>query len=236
MRKLWAVYVREVEAYFLSPAAYAFMGVFLLLTGWFFTAGLFVSQYVEMSTVFANMTFIFIFIAPLLTMRLLADERRTGTDELLLTAPLTTWQVVIGKYLASLTVYLALLVATSAYPILLQRYGFPDWTAIATGYVGAFLVGAAYLSVGVLASGMTSSQMVAGLLGFGFLLLSLVVDRAALVTGGLVAQVLDAISVAARADAFYQATVSLPNTFYLISFTAGMLFLTVRILERRRWL
>jgi ABC-2 type transport system permease protein len=232
---MWAVYWREVAAYFLSPAAYVFMGVFLLLTGWFFTAGLFISQYTEMQAVFGNMTFIFLFIAPLLTMRLLAEEARMGTDELLLTAPLTVGQIVMGKYLASVTVYLALVAMTGVYPWLLHLYGFPDWVTIGTGYLGVVMVGAAYLAVGLLASSLTGSQMVAGLLGFGFLLLSLVVDRVAVVSGGLVAQVLHAMSVAARADDFYRGVLNLADAFYLLSFTGGILFLTVRVMERRRW-
>ncbi|RJQ09521.1 MAG: ABC transporter permease [Bacillota bacterium] len=236
MTKVWAVYWREVQAYFLSPVAYVFMAVFLLLTGWFFAARLFATQYIEMQVVFANMTFMFVFIAPLLTMRLLAEERRMGTDEFLLTAPLTVGQIVVGKFLAAVTVYLAFLAVTGVYPWLLYRYGFPDWVTIGTGYLGVILVGAAYLAVGVLASSLTNSQMVAGLLGFGVLLLSLVVDRAAVVSTGLLAKVLQAISISARANGLYMGVLNVADLFYLISFTGGLLFLTVRVMERRRWL
>lgn len=236
MTKIWAVYRREVEAYFLSPVAYVFMAVFLLLTGWFFSARLFVTQYINMQVVFANMTFMFVFIAPLITMRLLAEERRMGTDEFLLTAPLTVGQIVMGKYLASVTLYLAFLALTSVYPWILHRYAFPDWVTISTGYLGVVLVGAAYLAVGLLASSLTSSQMVAGLLGFGSLLLSLVVDRAAVVSTGLMGQVLQAMSVSARANGLYMGVLNLGDIFYLVSFTGGLLFLTVRVMERRHWL
>jgi len=163
---LAAVYRREVAGYFGQPVAYIVITAYLLMCGWFFTSGLFLIGQADVRGYLDVAPTILVFFAPALTMRLLAEEWRNGTMELLLTLPVRDAEVVVGKYLAAFTVLVVAQVLTLAYPITVGLLGPVDIGQVVTGYFGLLLLGAAFLAVGVLASALTSSQVVAFIVSF----------------------------------------------------------------------
>ncbi|HOB90723.1 MAG: ABC transporter permease subunit [Bacillota bacterium] len=235
MRRLLAIYKREVGAYFLSPTAYVVAAVFLSLTGYFFTAITTSLGLAEMRLVFPDMATIFLFVAPILTMRTIAEEKKAGTDELLFTAPVSIATIVVGKYLAVLTVYCVMLLLTFTYPGVLIKLANPDIGPIASGYLGLFLIGAVFLAVGVFASSLTNSQVVAGVITFGILLFTYVVSWASNVLSGLAGRVLSVFSVLDRMSDLQKGVINTSDILYYISIAFVFLFLAVRMLDSRRW-
>lgn len=233
--KAWHIYRRELAALYLSPLAYASMAVFLLISGYFFALILLGGQMAEMRGAFSNMGLTFLFMAPVLTMRLLADERRTGTDELLLTAPLSVTDIVVGKYMAVMTVYVSGLALTALYPWYLYRFGTPDWGPILSGYLGLILIGGAFLAVGLFASSVTDNQMVAGVIGFGLLLLFWVCGWAGETLTGRTGDVLASLSLLDRFTDFHKGMIDSSNVLFYLSYIFAFLYLAVRAVERRRW-
>ncbi|MGE5587195.1 MAG: ABC transporter permease [Clostridia bacterium] len=235
MLKTWSIFKREVAAYFLSPIAYVMGAVFLVLSGYFFSILLFATRSASMQGTLGNMAVTFIFVAPVLTMRLLAEERKLGTDELLLTSPVTITSIVVGKYLASVFTYLVFLAVTLAYPAILRHYGSPDMGPIYSGYLGMFLFGAACLSAGTFASALTENQMVAGMVGFGILLLFWIMGWVSAAVTGPVGEAVSALSILKHFDDFQKGIVDLSHTLYYLSFVFVFLFLAVRTIDSRRW-
>src|SRR5918912_272449 len=159
---------RELGALFVSPIAYVVAAAFLALSGYLFSILLITSSQATMTSLFQNVSFILLFVAPLLTMRLLADEQKQGTLELLLTAPVRDWEVVLGKFLAALALFGTILLCTLYYPLLIWRFGGnPDPGPILTGYLGMLLLAGAMFAIGTLASSLTENQIVAAVLAFG---------------------------------------------------------------------
>ena len=196
MRTAWTIARREVAAYFVSPIAYAVAATLLFVLGLIFFYDL--SLQFERATTayfFGHLTSLSFLAVPALTMRLLAEERRSRTLELLLSAPVREGEVVVGKFLAGLGFYFFLVLLASVYPLILFLFGNPDPGALWTGYLGVALFGAAVIALGTLASAITQNQIVAYILGAGFLLGLWVVDMPAdLVSTGL-GQVLRALSI-----------------------------------------
>jgi ABC-2 type transport system permease protein len=244
---------RELSAYFLSPIAYVILAVFLLITGHLFWLTLLQltargpqGVYFPLQLMLSDNWFwlIFLFIPPLLTMRLFAEERSSGTLEMLLTTPLRDWQIVLSKYVACFAFYVLLWVPTLAYlPILLDL----DWQTFQTGidpwpvvssYLGLALAGAMFLALGLFISSLVRSQMVAALLALFFSLLFLVAGfwRPEMDTGSPLYQVLFFFTVPLHFERnFSRGLVDTRQLVLYVSVTLFCLFLTVRSLESRRW-
>ena len=236
MRTVQAVAWKEIQIYFGSPTAYIVGLIFLALTGFFFAQDLGVAfPEASLSNFFQGATIILILMAPALTMRLLAEEQKMGTIELLLTAPVRDWEVVLGKYLASLVFLLATLLLTLYYTILLIVFASPDMGPIYAGYLGLVLYGAASLSVGILASTLTSNQIVAAVVAMGVLLALYFVDAASGVAGGFGSTLIDEIGIKSHFDDFERGVIDTKHIVYYVSLTTFFLFLTIRALESRRW-
>jgi len=236
MRKTAAVAWKEVRSYFSSPMAYAVAGVFVGLTGYFFVDGL--SGPIPEATVRPytdSATFVLVLLAPLLTMRLLAEEHKLGTSELLLTAPIRDWEVALGKFLASLFFFVASIALTLFYVALLYWVGNPDTGPILTAYLGLVLFAGAALSIGLFTSSITDNQIVAAVLAAGALLMLTVIQLAADQTSGVIATVLSEVSMAEHYGDFSRGILSLRGVVYYVSVIVVFLFLTVRSLESRRW-
>ena len=241
MRTVQAVAWKEIQVYFSSPTAYIVGLVFLVLTGVFFTQPLndpFPPA--SISSFLQGCTFILIFLAPVLTMRLMAEEQKLGTIELLLTAPVRDWEVVLGKYLACLVFLLALVALTLYYPILLFAVGkgHPDLGPVLSGYLGLVLYGAASLSVGLLASTLTSNQIVAAVVAMGILLmlyfLAILSDKAS-GTLSVLSNIIGEVGIKSHFDDFDRGVIDTKHIIYYLSLTAIFIFLTIRTLELRRW-
>lgn len=253
MTRVWAVIRREWTAYFSSPIAYAVLAVFGGLSGYFFSSSfnyfslisfqagrnpyltdLNVNQMVLAPT-FGNMSIILLLILPLLTMRLLAEERKSGTFELIMSYPIREGELIVGKYLAALLVFGAMLLPTLLFPVLAGRYAQMDPGPVVTAYLGLFLLGAAFIALGLFLSSLTENQIVAAVLTFGALLALWMagwVSRGA-ATGW--AGFLNQISIIEHFDSFAKGILDTHDLAYYLVFILFFLFLTERSVESVRW-
>ena len=170
MKLLKVLLQKEMEVYFLSPLAYAFLGVFAFLSGLFFYLGLGISPEPNLRILIINLSLTLLFLLPLLTMRQFAEEMRTGTFEMLMTSPLPLWVMIAAKWLASVTLCLVLFLGTMIFPLMIAYLGNPDWGAIFAGYVGLILCTMSFVSAGLFASSLTQEPVSAGLIGVLLLL------------------------------------------------------------------
>jgi ABC-2 type transport system permease protein len=228
---------RELGSYFFSPMAYVAMFLFLLASGLFFMQDFQPGQPVGMRAIFDWMVWLLVFVTPVLCMGLLAQEWASGTIETLMTAPVGEHDVVLGKFLGSLGFLLVLLAPTLVYVIMLAIYGRPDIGPIVSGYLGIILVGALFIAVGLFCSSLTRSQVVAAVTAAAILFLITIIPwwlgTRATLTGfwrGVAEQ-----SVFRRYTDFSKGVIDTGNLVFFIAATAVFLFLTVKVLESRRW-
>lgn len=256
MSKALTIAFKDFRAYFVSPIGYTVLSLFLLLTGWLFNGlinrYIMITMYYQqmgnpsvfrdfnlntqiLTPFFHNMVFVFIFIVPLFTMRLFAEERKMRTDELLMTLPLEDVHILLGKFFAGLSFLLLILVSTAIFPILLVIYGNPDTGPIFSGYLGVFLVGAAFVAVGLFASFTTENQVVAAIISFVVFLLLYLIDINMPESETPLKSVLSYLSLFDQVDSFAKGLIVLPNITYLLSFCILGLFLGKIAIEIRRW-
>ena len=227
---------KETKSYFGTPAAYVVGAMFLALTGVFFVSEI-TSPFAEADVrgIVDWASFFIIFLAPLLTMRLLSEEQKLGTLELLLTSPVRDWEVVLGKYIASFLILSAILSATLYYVLLLYMFGNPDTGPILSGYLGLLLYGAAALAIGLLGSSFSGNQIVAAVVGIAILLMLSYVDRIGAIVEGVVRQIVEGMSMNSHIADFTRGVIDLSSVVYFLSLAAAFIFLTIRTLETRRW-
>ena len=209
MKNVWIIASRELRAFFVSPVPYVVSALFLLFMGYLFALILITSREASMRGAFGNMMFILLLLAPALTMRLLAEEQRMGTIELLLTAPVYDWQVVVGKFLGSLIMFAVIIVGpTLYYPLMLKFVGNPDMLPLITGYVGILLFGGAFLAIGIFTSSVTQNQVVAYFAGFVVLLLLFLAEPVTSIAGmGPLGNALSYLSIQKHYDVFFRGEV-----------------------------
>ena len=225
--------LKEEKALFSSPIAYAVMTVFLLLMSYSFTLTLFLSHQPSLVHIFFQMFVLFMLTVPLITMRLLAEERKLRTIEVLLTSPVTELDIVLAKFVASMSLIVILLMLSGSYAVVLAIYGDPDWGPIYSGYLGLLLLGAALVGVGLLASALTANQMIAALVSLSLFLLLWIIDS----FGYLLPSPFDALAVnlslSVHFKSFAVGSVYLSDVGFFLSTTLLMLLLAVRALARR---
>jgi ABC-2 type transport system permease protein len=252
--KTLAVLKRELRVYFSSPVAYVVFGVFAVLSGFFFTNVFGYYQRFSMQAamnptmggnvsvtegvlrpLFQNISVIMLFILPFLTMRLFAEEKKTGTMELLLSYPVRDGEVLFGKFLAALGIFIGMLVVTLAYPLLVAWTTELEWGPLATGYLGLLLQGAAFIAIGLLVSSLTENQIVAAAGSFGALLMFWVISWASDSAGGTLGRVLSHLSLTEHFDSFAKGVIDTKDVIYYLNLSILSLFLTLRSLESKRW-
>ena len=235
MNKVIPIFRREMFAYFYSPMAYIVISVFLLLTGWFFTSHMFLANDSSLRSVFSTIPIIFIFFAPAITMRLMSEERKSGTIELLVTMPLSDWEIVIGKYLAALGLLVVSVVFTFPYALTIMIFGKPDMGMMLTGYVGLVLMGASYLAVGVFASTISKNQVVSFILAFMVISVLYLLDKFLPVTPSYLVPVLQYLSIDYHYSNIGRGVLDTRDVFYYLSLIVFMLSLAKLSLESRKW-
>jgi len=237
MRNTWLIAGKEFRSHLTSPMAYVVVGIFLLLTGFFFT------NYLE-STSFDDTSIrgfvqqgslLLLLFAAALTMRLMAEEKKLGTWELLLTAPVRDMEVVLGKFLGTLGVMAVMLAFTLYYPLLLIIFGDPDIGPIITSYIGLFLLGSAALAIGLFASSLTANQIVAAVVSGAILFALWFVGLAANYLPEAVGNVVRSLSLSYYFPDFYRGIIDTRAIIYYLSVAALFLFLTIRSLDTSRW-
>ncbi|MDF2522382.1 MAG: transporter permease [Clostridiales bacterium] len=230
-----AIFKRELKSYFYSPIAYSLIGLYIILSSVFFMLVNLYSLFADFTGTLSTMGFLLIFIIPILTMRILAEDRKNGTEVLLTTSPASLTDIVLGKYLATLCVFLLMTVLTFVYPIILSIFGKPPMPQIIGAYIGFILLGISFISVGVFASSLTESQIVAAIISFVSLLVMWLMDSITLYIASWAAKILSWFSLMSRYQDFSRGIVNLADIIYYLSFTVVFIFLTVRVLEKRRW-
>ena len=238
MRTIVTMATRELGAYFLSPIAYAVAGVFLFSTGLAFGLGTFDNgAESSLRPLFEFwMVMILVFVLPMLTMRLMSEEFRSGTIETLMTVPVSEIEVVLGKFLGVLTFYLILLGTLLIYPLILSRYGHVDWLLLLCNYIGLVLIGALYLAAGLFFSACTKHQIIAVLLSFTLLaLMTFAAEGLAQEVSGWQKAVLQHLSVRAHFANFVRGMLDLNHVVFFVTTTGLFLFLAVKRVEVRRW-
>ena len=229
-----AVWKRELQAYFRTPVAYIFMGVFLLVSGLFFTMNLLAGSG-AFAQLLSSLSFLFILVVPVLTMRLLSEERKNKTDQLLLTSPLSITAIVLGKFLAAMTVFALTLVCTFVYPIIITSFGCDIAIEAVSSYIGFFLLGTATIAIGMFISSLAENQATAAAATFGVLLLMWMINMLSSSVPAWLGTILDWFSLYDRYTGFGLNIMGISPIFYFLSVTALFLFLTVRSIDKRRW-
>jgi ABC-2 type transport system permease protein len=230
-----AIARRELASYYGSFLFYVITAAFLVITGFFFAINVAYSRSAAVAPLFQTTYTIMLLIAPVLTMRLIAEEQRTGTIELLLTSPVRDVELVLGKFLGGLGLLVSMLVLTGFYPILLAVYGNPDRGGIVGGYLGALLFGGTAIAIGLLTSSTTANQIVAAVLAFAALLILWVIDGIGGLAGGTVSQITNYVAVYTHFSDMTRGIIDTKDVVYFLSLIVGALFLTTRSLESRRW-
>jgi len=254
MQNILAIWQREMKSYFISPVAYVVLTIFLVLAGLFFFGNL--SEVVQYTlsqaqmgepgqpidvpayvvrTLFDTLTIILLFLIPMLTMRLFAEEKRQKTLELLLTAPISNLQAILGKYLASLSFLVILLASVGLTISPLFIYGQPDIKPIISAYMGLFLYGAALLALGLFISTLTENQIIAVVITFGISLTLFLVSVFSSYATGAIREVINYMSIINHLDDFIKGVIDTSHVIYYLTFAFVWLFLAYRSLESLRW-
>jgi len=230
-----AIINRDFRSYFNSPIAYVLIGLFISILSLFFVDSL-NAGIASFSRNFTNsMSFLLLFIVPLLTMRAFAEDKKSGTEVLLLTSPVRLYQVVLGKYLAAVSVFLVLTAASLVFPLVLLVYGKPDGATLFSSYLGFVLLGMVFISVGIFASSLTENQIVAAIISFVSLFALTSISFIANYVGGFVGKVLDWLSFMGKYYEFSAGIIDITSIVFMLSFAVVFVFLTIRVLERKRW-
>ncbi|MBC7361088.1 MAG: ABC transporter permease subunit [Candidatus Aminicenantes bacterium] len=254
MKAVWSITKKELLSYFTSPIAYIVISIFILLSGFFFYSLVwwFNSQAMQMAQnpyyyqqininqmvfapLFHNLSIILLLMLPLLSMRLFSEEKKMGTEELLFTSPVSVVQIILGKYLASLIVLLIMLLLSAIPTIFTFIYGNPEPLPYLLGYLGLFLLGAAFLGLGIFWSSLTENQIVSAVLTFGTLLLFWVLSWAGYSARGLWQDVLNYLSFFEHFDGMTKGILDTSDLVYYLSFAFFGLFLTHSVIQSRRW-
>ncbi|MDD3148602.1 MAG: ABC transporter permease [Candidatus Riflebacteria bacterium] len=234
--KIFAIMKKELQSFFYSPVAYIVFSSFLMIVGYLFWVILISSRMASLEPMLYNAAFILLLASPVLTMRLISEEKKSHTIELLLTSPVSPFEIVAGKFLACFILYLALVFLTLQYPLILSTYSTEfDLGPVYSGYIGLILLGAAFISVGLFASTLTENQIIAAMVSFGTLILFWIFGWARHIFENFFGQLLGNLSIFDRYAEFLRGIVDSGNVIFFLVFTLTWLFLATRVLESDRW-
>jgi ABC-2 type transport system permease protein len=254
MRSVWIIAKKELKIYLYSPIAYVLTAFFLLISGFFFynilawaneqTLRMVQSGYgidrvninqMLFEPFFNNMTIILMFLLPLLTMRLFADEKKMRTEELLLTSPLRPAAIILGKYLAALAIYALILLLTATYAVFVFIHGNPELAPLLTAYLGLFLLGAVFIAIGLFASSLTENQVIAAAISFSAILLIWVISWVGESGPGAWRSILTYLSFFSHFKNMVSGVIDTQDIVYFLSFVFLGLYLTRALFEFRKW-
>ncbi|GIX45444.1 MAG: hypothetical protein D6691_02970 [Candidatus Hydrogenedentota bacterium] len=253
--RFYPIYRRELKSYLASPTVYVAAALFLFLSGLFFYGILenfsrlsADAQYRRemgfeklnftrhvVSNLFWVVNFLLLFVVPAFTMRLLAEEKKSGTFELLVSLPFTEWNIVIAKFLAAYTVIAAMLVVSAYYVLIMMRFGVPELPVVAVAYVGAFIVAGGYVAIGLFASSLTENQIVAAIISFVALLGLYMIGDLTTPTSSGFGKILELLSLRYHSEPFTLGLLRLQDVGFFLVLIVSFLFLTCRMLEIRKW-
>ena len=233
---MYAIYKREMKSYFSSAIGYVVIATFVFVASLFFATINIAGDTSQMGVLFGNMMLVYVFIIPVLTMRTFSEDKRQKTDQALLTSPVSLLGIVMGKFLAALSVFAIGLSSTILFAIILGASSTLDVWVVVGNIVGMLLVGAALISIGVFISNLTESQVIAAVAGIVVLLLWFLIDNiSSLISVPLVQKIISAISINQRFNNFAIGILNLSDAFFYLSIATLFIFFTTRMLEKRRW-
>ncbi len=235
MKNSLTIFKRELKSYFTSPVAYIIIVVFLIITGWFFTSNLFVAGVITMRSVFDIVPFILLFYIPAISMRTFSEEKKSGTIELLLTKPISDFEIVIGKFLSTLTLAALTLVPTIVYVISLKTLGPVDFGSIISAYIGLVLMSGIYVSVGLFASSLTENQVVAFIVSFLVIFILFMLNKILVYVPAPLVSMLEYISSDYHFSSIARGVIDTKDLIYYFSGMSILLLLTKTSLESRKW-
>jgi ABC-2 type transport system permease protein len=250
LHNIRAIAGKELRSYFASPIAWTMMGLFALIFGVFFVT--YVDFFVQSSAqaqfgqplnvnmnlirpLLSNASVLVLFLLPMVTMRTYSEEKRSGTIELLLTSPLTDFEIVMGKFIGAVGLYLALLAVTLLYMLVLFMYGEPELLPLLTGYLGLLLLGSCFIAMGLFISSLTKNQVVAGVATFVMALLFWIINWPADSAGPTMGAVLRYLSITEHFDDFGKGVIDTTHVVFYLSFIAFGLYLTLKSVDTDRW-
>jgi len=253
MRNVWIICRKELRSYFVSPVAYLLLAMFAVIFGFFFwnILGFFVFRGMEsqmrgqmfpmnvneevIRPLLSNVSVIGLFLIPMITMRLFAEEKRTGTIELLATSPVSDVEVILGKWLSAMVLYASMLLLTALNFLFIFRYGHPDWKPLVIGYLGLLLQAGALLAIGTFISTLTKNQIIAGAATFGVCLLLWVLEWVSGYETATWARVMSYMSVITHFESFSKGLLDSKDAIFYVTLIFLGLFLTARSMESLRW-
>jgi ABC-2 type transport system permease protein len=255
MTNILAIANKELRSYFASPIAYIVIGLFAALYGFFFWAILqyFVAQSMQMGQfgmqgpqsmdvnqqlirpLVQNVTILVLFLMPMVTMRTYSEEKRSGTIELLLTSPVSDFQIIMGKFLGAMALYLVMLAVSLIHIAILFIYGHPEWKPILTAYLGLVLLGGCFISLGLFISSLTKNQIVAGIVTFAVFLFLWIITWIGSFSGPTVDKLTTYVSIIDHLDDFGKGVIDTTHVIYYLSFMTFGLFLTAKSVDSERW-
>jgi len=232
---MYAILKNELKSYFDSTIAYIVIGLFIFLTSVYFFLGNIYNQSSDLSSLFETMGTILLFIVPILTSRSIAEDRKNGMEVLLITSPSKLSDIVLGKYLAVLSVFFVMVIITFIYPMILLLFSEQIIIPLIGEYLGLILLGASMISFGVFVSSITENQVVASIVSFVGLLFMMIIQPISNSLGGTISKVLNWFSIFSRYDDLNRGILGANTIIYYLSFISVFLFLTISAIEKRRW-
>lgn len=235
MRNILSIYKKELKSYFNSPIAYIVITVFLLISGWFFATNFFLMGQATVRTALSVIPLIFIFFIPAISMRTIAEEKKAGTIELLVTMPTKDEEIVLGKFFAALTLIGIALLFTLIYAFTASLLGNLDEGPTFAGYLGLLLLGGVYLSIGIFASSLSENQIIAFIIGIAIIFVFFMLDKVLIFMPGPVVSILEYLSVDYHFNSIARGVIDTRDLIYYASLIMLALALAVRSLESRKW-
>ncbi|MEW6407436.1 MAG: ABC transporter permease [Patescibacteria group bacterium] len=235
MSNILTIIKKELYSYFFSPVAYVVFTMYLVLAGYFFTVILLFTKEASLSGAFYNIVITLLFIIPLITMRLFAEERKLGTLEILLTKPVKDFEVVFGKFFAAVIFFIAMLATSLVYVAILFKYGNPDIGPLVSGYLAVLFVGMAFIALGLFASTLSENQIIAAVISFALILLMWILNWVSGQLGTSQEGLLSYFSLSYHFDDFIRGVIDLKGLIYYLSFIVFWLFIALKSIEVRKW-
>lgn len=234
---IYILFKKELMSYFNSPIAYIFIGVFLIVGNWLFFNTFFLIGQASVRNYFSLLPWIFLFLAPALTMRLWAEEKKSGTIEFLLTLPITDWQAVLAKFLSALAFLFFSLLLSISIPITIAYWGNLDNGPVIGGYLGALFLGGSYLASGLFISSLTKNQIIAFILGLAACFAVFIIGADFVLAGSpsLFAPIMKFLGLGSHFNNIAKGVIDTKDIIYYLSFIFLFLWLNVRVIERRSW-
>ncbi|MEX1139980.1 MAG: ABC transporter permease subunit [Bacteroidota bacterium] len=234
-KNIWPIYIKELRSYFNSAVAYVVIVVFLAFLGWFYASNIFLLNLASLREMFETARWVFLFIIPAITMRLLAEEKKSGTIELLTTKPVYDIEIVLGKFLAAWSLIGFALVPTLVYYLIVALHGNIDHGPVLGGYLGLMLMAGVYVSMGLFASSITENQIVAFILGIFLIVVFFVLDKILIFVPSYLVSIFEYLGTDFHFLNMARGVIDTRDLVYFASAAGCMLYCSVLALERRKW-